>query len=584
MNLDFFIEEEQYIQCSPLELDSFISYCKKRGINITKNQLEFLEKKKLFFPTLRIKRPKYREKIERVSNNQIKLLGPLKHRERYKGETRERYSTIEFEKEYLTFLKKNRYISIPRNQKFVPWKIYFNSQLKEKSTIIYYSQFQIFWLYELLQWSNIKFGFMFFDKVSKKNAWEKIKTGKKLLKSFATKFQTKTDDYYKLTEILIAIQNMYYPYTKTDGRKISVSFPLTHYEWDWHKFKKSWDPIKIQKALNFDSAYLKKWYEKIILAAEYIDPLTHWFTFIQFFSYEKKKKLNGTALLAQDFYAIAKMLKMYYEDLTGKRFAVSNERYFNWNKQYYGDKTINNKLELLEYLSNEYHLNPRPKLILVVEGEGEYENIPKIANAMGLDFNLSAIRLENLKGIGNFRKSESFIDHYHDLQTVVYVLLDNENNTRQFKNKILRKKSKYGISRKITKSDYIKIWDNNFEFDNFTNEEIARVMTKQCQQKYIFKEKEVNIARNRLKKIEDIYKEKVKVGLNKRELAKDLSDILIKEIQKEKNAIPLRKKRKIINEIIEITEIALKNYFPTHKDLWKKNQESGFFGDVILRK
>ena len=69
MNLEFFIKEEQFIQAQPLELDRFISFCKKRKLNVNRELLEFFDNKRLFFPILRIKRPKIKEKIERISEN-----------------------------------------------------------------------------------------------------------------------------------------------------------------------------------------------------------------------------------------------------------------------------------------------------------------------------------------------------------------------------------------------------------------------------------------------------------------------------------------------------------------------------------
>ncbi|MBU0578731.1 hypothetical protein KJ628_01985 [Patescibacteria group bacterium] len=52
-----FIEQEMYLQNPPLKTDKFIEYCKKRGVNTTKEELEFFEKEKLFFPIARIDRP-----------------------------------------------------------------------------------------------------------------------------------------------------------------------------------------------------------------------------------------------------------------------------------------------------------------------------------------------------------------------------------------------------------------------------------------------------------------------------------------------------------------------------------------------
>ena len=72
---------------------------------------------------------------------------------------------------------------------------------------------------------------------------------------------------------------------------------------------------------------------------------------------------------------------------------------------------------------NSYHLNPRPKLILVVEGPSEQAVIPRIAaKAMGHEFSPLGIEVRTLGGVGeytgkkkydNFGALEKFIEDYH---------------------------------------------------------------------------------------------------------------------------------------------------------------------------
>ena len=38
--LEYYFEEEVYLQNLPLKMDKFIKFCKKRGININKEKLE----------------------------------------------------------------------------------------------------------------------------------------------------------------------------------------------------------------------------------------------------------------------------------------------------------------------------------------------------------------------------------------------------------------------------------------------------------------------------------------------------------------------------------------------------------------
>ncbi|MCG7853259.1 MAG: hypothetical protein MIO92_12125 [Methanosarcinaceae archaeon] len=578
MDIERFIEEEQFIQCQPLRVDAFISYCEKRGLSISKMQLEYFEKNKLFFPLLRIKKRKYKEKIVRISENEYKHLGVLTPNERFSGELREAYEPIHFDKNLLSILFKKRYITIPKGKRFVPWATYYDSIIGDESHSTFYSQFQVYWLFKLLQGMKIELAPPGTDHISKKSKY--LRDIERYFRSIKRNYKEAVDYYYRITELAISLQNRYLPYTKSDQRSIIVSNPIIFSDWSWHDYKKTWNPEKTRKALNIDPEYLKDHYNRIYLDASNLDPLADWDQIVQFIAYEKKQRLKSHALLAQDFYAMALMVKMFYEDST-KESMPDFRIGANWKVRYYGAETLANKLEYLEHLANEYRVNPRPKLILVVEGDGEFENIPRIAKAMGMDLNKTSIRLENLQGIDNLRKLPHLIDHYHDLQTVVYVLLDNENNMRQFRQKILGMKSSFGAKRMITKSEYVRLWDKNFEFDNFLDLEIAAGMTNQAGAECLFQEQEISKARIGNITLQAIYKNKVGRGLNKKDLASFLSNIIIEEVETAIDQKGLTMKRKIIAEIIKITNIAFSNYFPVRKELWRKNQKSGYYGDVV---
>ena len=55
--LNDFIQREMYLQNPLMTMDKFINFCKKRGIQATKEELGFSEREKLLFPIIRINRP-----------------------------------------------------------------------------------------------------------------------------------------------------------------------------------------------------------------------------------------------------------------------------------------------------------------------------------------------------------------------------------------------------------------------------------------------------------------------------------------------------------------------------------------------
>ena len=81
--------------------------------------------------------------------------------------------------------------------------------------------------------------------------------------------------------------------------------------------------------------------------------------------------------------------------------------------------------EGFEFLTNEYHLNPKPKLILIVEGNGEEEQFPRLSKKLfGYSFSKLGIEVVNIRGVAGFtgRKGldqygalEKFIDYYWSL-------------------------------------------------------------------------------------------------------------------------------------------------------------------------
>jgi len=101
LTLKQLIEKEYLIVCPLLDINRFISFCKERSINTSKEQLKQFEKLGIFFPIARIARPKVKEKIEYLNNrNEYRIIGILKDGEEWTGEIKEGYASFSFEKNY----------------------------------------------------------------------------------------------------------------------------------------------------------------------------------------------------------------------------------------------------------------------------------------------------------------------------------------------------------------------------------------------------------------------------------------------------------------------------------------------------
>ena len=338
----------------------------------------------------------------------------------------------------------------------------------------------------------------------------------------------------------------------------------------------------------------KRLYECLLFRASWIDPLERWYELVEFVSYEQKKKLKGDALLAQSFYAMARMVRLFYRDITGEKLPKPTEGGgFDPNK-FYGFDITEDGLRHLEYLANRYHLNPRPRLILVVEGKGEEEQLPRLARELlGHPFPLVGIQVYNLSGVGNFagRKRqdkygalEKFIDDYHSRQTIVFVLLDNEGRVPQVRNRLLKAPSPSHPGRKITTEKYVHVWEKNIEFDNFGHADIARAMTKLGQRKHVFAEAEIarceqDHLEGKADPLAALFDEQVGPGFSKPSLLKMLVDEIFAHPEEEFEAgKPRRPLTKLIRQILELAAL---NHQPSTSEIWEHNQRSGELGDII---
>jgi hypothetical protein len=301
---------------------------------------------------------------------------------------------------------------------------------------------------------------------------------------------------------------------------------------------------------------------------------------------EQKEKLKGDGLFAQTLYSMEAMLRLFAQDSTGTELK-SPEESWGWNKgRFYGAGVVDDELRHLEFLTTTYHLNPRPRLILVIEGNGEEQQIPRLVEEMfGCPLSRFGIELYNITGIGNFvgvkrldrfGALEKFIDAYHIRQTVVFVLLDNEGGASKVVEQLKKAISTRYPMRKLTRPEYIHLWARSIEFDNFSNDEIAAALTRVSEGRYQFSATEVQQSCS----VRDgnplgrLYEAKLTYGLEKATLLRVLFDPIMAKIETNKG----RPIFKILGEVVKIANL---NHQPVRLEDWQVNQESGYLGDKI---
>jgi hypothetical protein len=590
------IENEFFIACPLLSTDQFISYCKDRGIRTSKEQLEQFEKLGIFYPIARVRYPKIKIKIEYIDDGtRYRDLGMLKDGEEWYGALKEEYAHFWFQKEHLKSWLEEGLLWEPVSRPFQSWET-FSDEERHRQIESFYSIFQCYTLYNLLQLTRMELGAEWWVTYADEGVNKFIDEVSKWAKVVISDHQKNRTTIEAAGEICQVVSNRYFPETQSDRRTIRISGYYDHRIWEGCCHK--WDAKAVFTNIGISTEKLRHLQERIAIDARFADPLEQWYGLISFVSVEQKNKVKDKVLLAQTLYSMEHMLRLFYEDITGNKLRSPDELQDRWKDRFYGHGVTENEMLYLEFLTNEYHLNPRPNLILVVEGDGEAGQFPRLVKELlGYSFSRLGIEVVNIQGVDNFAGEkrgstkdkygalERFIDAYHHRQTIVFIVLDNEKRVPNIKKKLTKAPSKYYPKRKVTKDEYIHVWNNNIEFDNFSHEEIAQAMTILGKYEYSFQPNEIEHCepRNSHRKrdtLSELFEEKLKHGLVKPKLLELLFQFIISN-QENEFELTGKGKRPVVQLMQKIIKLAARNYQPATLRSWKETQESGYLGEPI---
>lgn len=577
----YYIENEMYLENKPMNTKNFIKFCKERGTEITENELEKLEEKDLFYPIFRTKN-KCRNGFYICSFNEAN------------------------KKELKRKIKEDT-IYIPDKNNASPFKDY-HEKRKSYKTCSYYSTFQIYWLREIknnlpkcqMTSYNSPLQIEYFFKEIAGNL-KPNKDPEKYLKSVKLKFNL-------IINLLIGIQ-IYSPYGRTNGRYIRVK--------NSKKFKNQLKKFNLESILSFynvDIKYLIDIYIRLCRELPYFlgnnDMIQIW----KHVNWNKKNNFKGIIRLGIEYMQWTLMLKKCIEEYLGRDIfdidecttmdaeyvlnnnpkkekddvrGIRNGDYFNENT---GKYEFNLNRKKLYYLANAFDLDYHPRVILFVEGETEEKIIKKIFNEFyNTDIENRMIDIINIQGISKFfsgeisSKNENkkykklIVSNYRYLinylmdnfQVIPFFIGDNENQIIELlmEGSVLHHTEKDELYPLL--ENWIHIWDDDFELDNYTNEELTNAINDVCN--LGIKPEEIQDLRDsKDKKGITSLNEKIndnKVKINEK-LIKDLKNKLEKSNDKKIFEKPIFK---IINKILDISEL---NYPPINTKISNQNQKA----------
>ncbi|MEJ1359657.1 MAG: hypothetical protein RPU64_04025 [Candidatus Sedimenticola sp. (ex Thyasira tokunagai)] len=466
-----------------------------------------------------------------------------------------------------------------------------------RETEAYYSAFQIDYLNMVISDMTISVQMDGFVGSDEKEPTDWQKNGERWIEYAQQMVQSLQSHRYRQAIALLCqcISDRYYPHTRTDQRIIKIpSGPRFSFDqwikiklpnWDWHEVARNWDATEVSTLFSLTPEKLSHAYQSMAVSQGSCDPLENWYQLVQFVSVSERDRLKGDALRAELIRAGALMLRLLYKDLYGVKLPHPNEV----TRQiitHFPELEIRHDTRLyLEFVVNRYGLNPRPKLSLLVEGASEESAVRLIFDQyLGADPGKFGIEIMVLGSVDNatggkadkFRAILRLVDYLHYHQTFTFLILDNENYAGRLKEQARKAKSIHHEKRFVTRPEYIRIWKDSFELDNFSATEIANAFDELCSNRVNFTRSEVATCKrdtNPGAALSSLYEKKTQYGLEKIKL----SEILVRNML---SASTKRKPRNrpIIQVLERVAALAARNPFSTRHETWEINQSSRYFG------
>jgi hypothetical protein len=273
--------------------------------------------------------------------------------------------------------------------------------------------------------------------------------------------------------LLIQLETPYLPlYRRSFNTNILDPNSLKNWrEWKDHSFS----PKELLKTAGFTLDQVVSFRDTLGVWGDSTDPLSAWYMLVRIASPDKKRRLQGKAQLAQDFYEMTGLLNLFLKDLTGTQQPepddITDMSRGSWKPERYGSPFSYDDRRIRARIVEEYLNVHPPKAVLFVEGDTEEHVITSIVRSFGFDLGEFGINLHNCQGYGGLRQIEGVLRIWKEQDVECFILLDNEENNKEYVSELV----KQGL---IGEHAY-KIWDSDFERDNFGIEAVVKAMNSQ---------------------------------------------------------------------------------------------------------
>src|SRR5690554_2730254 len=249
MNLEYLISNQCFRTAQLLKLDDFIKLCKHCLIPIDKEQLEYYERRKIFFPIARVRFP-------------------------WQSPFHSSGATYVFNwdnKQPINWYSE-KILWEPMNRRFLPWN-HFTNKLGYAQYESYYSRFQIFHYHRVQRRTTFttKTSSILRKEYNDRSSYQRKKTNAKNAEISLVK---KRVEFEQIAWLCQCISDYYFPSTQSNMRRLSYS--SSEFDWDWNEYRRAWKPKLVLKNMGLTQSDLENIHCLITGELSVCDPLFSW--------------------------------------------------------------------------------------------------------------------------------------------------------------------------------------------------------------------------------------------------------------------------------------------------------------------
>ena len=590
--LRLLIDGDAFRACPLLPTSDFVSHCRERGLAMDAARLRRFEQLGVFLPLLRVRRPEIVVKVERCGNG-WRDLGPVGDGEDWRGDTHTELALFDQTQGVARSWREHGLLWDP-GDRHAPDDDGADGEQDQQAA--YYSRFQVHALARVVAEMTVHVGIEWAveDDGSASPSWS-LDGGR-----YADLARTRVEAFraaegMRTVGLLCqAVANRFYFQTQGDEFRITVT---QRRGWVWEDYIRSWRADGVLQAFSLTADSLRSAYEALDFAWRSADPMSAWHKLTRFVSVDKRRLLMGDAQMGVALREMAHMLRLLHGAAFGPGLPPLGEvgvAVFACIPEVEPD---DDPLRALELVANDFGVNPKPRLVLFVEGKTELEALPLILErCFGTTPAVLGIEISDLGGVESaaggkeapFSALWRLVDYLHHHQTHAFVLMDNEGYaTRNIAGGLPNAVSVHSRERMATRADHVHVWELSFEYDNFSDREIACGLN-QVTGADRFDEADVAASRassaaavqgGRVASLGSLYFGRTGCPLDKPRLGR----LLVEAMLVTEEGLPPGE-RPVVMFLARVVETAALNHQPVTRGRWLANQRSGHLGTLRKRR